>query len=235
MKKKAPTLEDSFLYISNVREFKPLVKAHGAPKLRRGKNAFQALSRSIMYQQISGKAAASIYRKFVALFGIPIEGDIDWENPKHRAFPTAHDVVQMPDETLRTAGLSVSKIAYLKDLASHFADGRIEEKKLQRMETEQLVAHLTEVKGIGVWTVHMFLIFTLNRPDVLPTGDLAIRKGFQILYKLDELPNHHDMEKRAQPWRAHASVASWYLWRLADSAKTTPLPKSPARKSHRRG
>ena len=87
------------------------------------------------------------------------------------------------------------------------------------MESDDIIEHLTQVKGIGVWTVHMFLIFTLKRPDVLPTGDLGIRKGFQILYGLKELPDHARMEKLAKGWRAHASIASWYLWRAADELK----------------
>ena len=87
------------------------------------------------------------------------------------------------------------------------------------MENDAIVEHLTQVKGIGIWTAHMFLIFTLRRLDVLPTLDLGIRKGFQHLYKLKTLPSHERMERLAKPWRKHASVASWYLWRVADEAK----------------
>ena len=125
----------------------------------------------------------------------------------------------MPIEKMRAAGLSGQKASYIKDLAEKFSDGTIKHKTLHKMETEHIVEHLTQVKGIGVWTVHMFLIFTLNRPDVLPTGDLGIRKGFQIVYGLKNLPDHAHMEKLARPWRAHASTASWYLWRAADQAK----------------
>jgi DNA-3-methyladenine glycosylase II len=94
------------------------------------------------------------------------------------------------------------------------------------MTTVDLIEHLVQVKGIGVWTVHMFLIFTLNRRDVLPTGDLGIRKGFQSLYKLKTLPDHKKMETLAKPWRAHATVASWYLWRVADEGNKSRPTKS---------
>lgn len=218
--KKKDAFSDSVRYLSKLREFKPLIAAHGTPQLRRGRHAFQSLSRAIIYQQISGKAAGSIYKKFVGLFGITIEGDIDWENPQHQLFPTPELVLAEPDTCLRSAGLSLSKITYLKDLARHFAEGHIDELQLITMDTEALIPYLTRVKGIGVWTVHMFLIFTLNRPDVLPTGDLAIRKGFQMLYKLETLPTHKEMEALAQRWRAHASAASWYLWRLSESANS---------------
>ena len=87
------------------------------------------------------------------------------------------------------------------------------------MTNEEIIGHITQVKGIGSWTVHMFLIFSLNRPNVLPTGDLGIRKGFQILYRLRKLPDYFQMEKLAKPWRAHASIASLYLWRVADEEK----------------
>lgn len=213
-------LEQSQRALRKHKHFARLIKKHGPPKLRRGKNAFQALARAIFYQQISGKAAGSIYRKFVALFGIALpEGSLDWEKPSVRKFPTPEEVLKMPDAKLRSAGLSAQKISYLKDLAQKFADGSIQERQFSRMSSDGIIAHLTAVKGIGVWTAHMFLIFTLNRPDILPVGDLGIRKGFQILYKLEALPSPKDMEQLAEPWRAHASVASWYLWRVADEAK----------------
>ena len=212
-------MEASLKALRKHKHFAPLVRKHGAPKLRRGKNAFQALARAIIYQQISGAAAMSVYRKFVALFGITLEGPIDWEKPSARKFPTPEEVLAMPDAKLRSAGLSSQKAAYMKDLALKFSDGTIDAKKLNRMTSEELVTHVTQIKGIGVWTVQMFLIFTLNRTDILPVGDLGIRKGFQILYRLRELPTPQKMEKLAKDWREHASVASWYLWRVADGGK----------------
>lgn len=140
----------------------------------------------------------------------------------------------MPIERLRSAGLSGQKASYIHDLAEKFSDGTIKHRSLHRMPSEELVVHLTQVKGIGVWSVHMFLIFTLNRLDVLPTGDLGIQKGFQAVFKLRTLPSHAQMERLAKEWREHASVASWYLWRAADEAKLTPK-KSAKKVSRLRG
>ena len=212
-------MDESLKALRRHPHFAPLIKRHWPPKLRRGKNAFQALSRAIIYQQISGAAALSIYRRFVGLFGIDLKGEIDWEKQSARKFPTPEQVVKMPALRLRSAGLSTQKVAYLKDLAQKFFDGSVAYKHLHRMTSDEIVTHLTQVKGIGVWTVHMFLIFTLNRPDILPTGDLGIRKGFQTVYKLRSLPTPKQMELLAKDWREHASVASWYLWRVADGEK----------------
>lgn len=212
-------MEKSLAILRRHPTFAPLIKQHGPPKLRRGKNAFQALSRAIIYQQISGSAAVSIYKKFIALFGIHLEGPIDWEKPVARKFPSPQQVLKMPAAKMRNAGLSLQKIQYLKDLAKKFSDGTIKHRSLNRLTNDEIIAKLTAVKGIGVWTAHMFLIFSLNRLDILPTGDLGVRKGFQMLYKLRSLPDHKKMETLAKEWREHASIASWYLWRVADGAK----------------
>src|SRR3989338_7694968 len=196
------------------KRFASLIKKHGPPDLTRGKDHFQALMRSIIHQQVSGAAANTIHARFLALF------------PKGRS-STPEMVRTIPLEKMRAAGLSGQKASYIKFLAEKFSDGTIKHRVLHKMESADIVGHLTQVKGIGVWTVHMFLIFTLNRPDVLPTGDLGIRKGFQILYKLKGLPSHEEMERLAQPRRAHASLASWYFWRVADGAKAKAKPKPP--------
>ena len=201
--------------------FVPLIKKYGPPELRRGHAPFQALCRAIIYQQISGSAAASIYTRFVALFGITVITPLDWKSKKTQKFPTPEEVLATSPSRMRSAGLSAQKIAYIRDLALKFSNGTIPAKKLAGMQSEDIVALLTQVKGIGVWTVHMFLIFTLNRPDILPTGDLGIRKGFQELYNLRSLPTHTQMEQLARDWREHASAASWYLWRIADEKKPT--------------
>ena len=199
-------LSKSLTELKRNKQFARLIKKHGVPDLRRGKNPFQALVRSIIHQQVSGAAARTIYARFLGLFA-------------RGTFPTPEMVQKISLAKMRSAGLSGQKALYLKDLAEKFSDGTIRHRSLHNMESAEIVEHLTQVKGIGVWTVHMFLIFTLNRPDVLPTGDLGIRKGFQVLYKLKDLPDHAQMESLARPWRAHASTASWYLWRVADSAK----------------
>lgn len=189
--------------------FAKLIKQYGMPDRKRRKNPFQALVRAIIHQQVSGASSSAILQRFVDLF-------------HGKGFPTAEKVSETSTKKLRTAGLSPQKAAYIKDLAQKFSDGTIKYRSFQRMSNEEIIEHLLQVKGIGVWTCHMFLIFTLNRPDILPTGDLGIRKGFQIIYHLKNLPDHDKMEKLAKPWRKHASTASWYLWRAADGMKNTP-------------
>lgn len=185
--------------------FKKLIKKHGAPAWRPRGTAFRSLARAIIHQQVSTAAARSIEKKFLALF------------PKG-SFPTPAKVAQLSVHQLRAAGLSTQKATYLHDLAAKFSDGTIRHRKLPHMNNEEIVEHLTQVKGIGVWTVHMFLIFTLRRPDVLPVGDLGIQKGFQAMYGMSHLPSAADMERKAAAWRPHASIASWYLWRAAGDA-----------------
>jgi DNA-3-methyladenine glycosylase II len=177
---------------------------------RRPKNPFHSLIRSIIYQQVSGKAAASILKKFKALFS--------------DTFPTPDQVLERTEEELRSAGLSRGKVIYIRDLAEKFKDGTISPRKFPKMTNDEIIEHLTRVKGIGVWTAHMFLMFTLRRPDILPTLDLAIRKGFQVVYGLKELPEHETMERLAKGWRKHASLASLYMWRIYETGK--PLPKA---------
>ena len=202
-------IEKSIVALRRDKWFAPLIKKHGAPKfswntLERG-NAFQALARSIVYQQVSGAAAKTILVRFIGLFG--------------KRFPTPIAVRKTPISRLRSAGLSGQKAKYIKDLAEKLCDGTIKHRSLRKMNNDEIIGHLCQVKGIGVWTVHMFLIFSLNRPDVLPTGDLGIQKGFREIYGLKNLPDHKTMERLAKPWRSHASIASWYLWRVADEAK----------------
>lgn len=201
-----PSISASVAALKKDKVFGPLIKKHGLPALKRGTNVFEALVRSIVYQQLSGKAAATIYGRFRALFA-------------SKKFPTPEEVSKVPFEKLRSVGLSNQKASYILDLAQKFSDGTVQHKKLARMGNEEIVEHLTQVKGVGVWTVHMFLMFTLNRPDVLPVGDLGIKKGFQIVYGLRKLPEAKHMEKLAASWRPHATTACWYLWRAADEKK----------------
>ena len=201
-----PNHSKSISVLKRDKRFARLIKKHGLPERPARKNPFQSLVRSIIYQQVSGRAAATILARFIDLF------------PKGK-FPTPEAVCKMPVEKMREAGLSSQKASYIQDLAQKFSGGTVKHRSLNHMTNAEVVEHLTQVKGIGVWTVHMFLISTLNRPDILPTGDLGIRKGFQIVYGLKNLPDHAKMEKLAQHWRAHASAASWYLWRVADKEK----------------
>lgn len=213
--------------------FAPLIEKYGAPRLRRGATPFQALARAIIYQQISGKAAASIYKKFVGLYSIDVTTPIDWESKEALAFPTPQQILETPVDRLRSAGLSSQKAAYLIDLAQTFSKSGPHD-ALHTLENEEVIKILTQIKGIGVWTVQMFLIFNLGRVDVLPTGDLGIQRGFQRLYRLRTPPTKEKMEKFAHEWREHASVASWYLWRLADEPTNAVPQKSPPKKQRPR-
>lgn len=181
------------------------VRFHGPLKLRRrhSRDPFRSLAESIIYQQLSGKAAATILGRFVALF-------------PDREFPMPEDVLKIRMEKLRAAGLSGQKASYLKDLALRCTDGTISPVQFKRMSDEDIIAHVTAVKGVGEWTAQMFLMFTLGRPDVLPTKDLGIQKGFKKLFRLRALPVPAKMETLAEPWRGHRTVACMYLWRLVD-------------------
>jgi len=164
--------------------------------------AFAALVESIVYQQITGKAAASIYGRVRKLI--------------KRRHPRPHDILAATEEALRGAGLSRQKVAYLRDLAEKVRDG-LKLRALGRLENEAVIEALTEVKGIGRWTVEMFLIFRLGRLDVLPVHDYGIRKAMQRAYRLRKLPNPDRMRRLAEPWRPYRSVACWYLWRSLES------------------
>ncbi len=158
------------------------------------------LCESILYQQLSGKAAAAIHRRFLALY-------------PDRDFPGAADLLNTPDEALRSAGISRPKIAYLKDLAQKVLDGLPTLAELEAMDDEAIVQTLLPIKGVGRWTVQMLLIFRLHRWDVLPVDDLGIRAGIRRTYGLADLPDKKTVERIGQPWRPYRTIAAWYLWR----------------------
>ena len=180
---------------------------------------FEALLRSILYQQLHGKAAAAIHAKLLASFE-PISG-----LGKH---PSAQDILDCPNEQLRAAGLSNNKALAIRDLAAKTVDGTVPSlARIRRMSDDDIIAHLVQVRGIGRWTVEMFLMFRLGRPDVLPVSDYGVRKGFALTFQglkpeqkvtPDLLAAPADMEKRARKWVPWRSVASWYLWRACDLA-----------------
>jgi DNA-3-methyladenine glycosylase II len=179
-----------------------VLKRFAVEPYERPKDPFTALARSIIFQQISGKAASAILGRFLALF------------PGGKPTPAA--LLKLRTAQLRKAGLSNQKVLYLRDLAKRFLDGTIEPRKFPKMTDEEIREHLLVVKGIGRWTADMFLMFTLHRPDVLPTGDLAIQKGFQKVFNMRALPDAKKMEKLARDWSPHRTVASLYLWRVVD-------------------
>lgn len=210
---KAPRVHDtSIKYLSKDKYLGAFIRSYGPLKLRRGtsQDAFESLAESIIYQQLSGKAAKTICDRFIALW------------PKKK-FPTPDDVFKIKTEKLRAVGLSMQKATYIKDLAAKFKDGTINPKLLSKMTDQEIIEHVVAVKGIGEWTAQMFLMFTLGRPDVLPTGDLGIQKGFQKVFKLRNKPSPKHMEKLAACWAGHRTVACMYLWRMLDTQ--TPSKK----------
>ena len=187
-----------------------LVDAVGPFRMQRNKAAsiFMALAQAIVYQQLNGKAAAAIFARVRALF------------PRAHEGPTPEQILRTSDQKLRAAGLSRSKLLSLRDLARKAADGEIPTlAEIHRMEDEAIIERLNEVRGIGRWTVEMLLIFRLGRPDVLPSDDYGIRKGFAIAFKKRELPSRQQVERRGARWKPYRTVASWYLWRAAERAK----------------
>jgi DNA-3-methyladenine glycosylase II len=168
---------------------------------------YEALAEAIVYQQLTGKAAATIYSRVKALGG--------------GALPPPAALAVLPEDALRGAGLSRAKTAALRDLAAHAGDGRLPDVDEARLlDDGALVERLVSVRGIGPWTVEMLLIFRLGRTDVLPATDYGVRKGFQKVFRTRELPTPKQVLARGERWRPHRTMASWYLWRALDGAKT---------------
>ena len=182
----------------------PVIERHAPPTLSPSKDHVQSLARAIAGQQLSVAAAATIWGRVLDLY------------PK-RKFPTAEALLATPDEQLRGAGLSGAKTAALKDLARHVIEKRVVSKHLHTATEAEVAAMLLPVRGIGPWSVDMFLMFALVRPDILPVGDLGVRKGMQQHFGLRKLPEAARMEKLAEPWRPFRSIGSWYMWRLLES------------------
>ena len=179
--------------------------AHGRPQPDPAGTHFAAVLRAIVYQQLSGKAAATIHGRLITAFG-------------ERTPPPA-DLAIAEDTRLRACGLSRQKIGYLRDLALKTASGVLPIDRLHELEDEAVVEALASVKGIGRWTAQMFLMFRLGRPDVLPVGDLAIRNAMRWLYRLRGDPKPERLQRIAEPWRPFRSIACWYLWRSLEPSK----------------
>ncbi len=185
-----------------------IVEAHGPldrDGRRRGRpaDAYGALLRSIVGQQLSTKAARTIYGRLADLYG-------------GRA-PSPSELIDTDPERLREVGLSRAKASYLRSLAEHVIAGELELDRLTDLPDEEVSAQLTAVKGLGQWTADMFLIFHLERPDVLPVGDLGVRRAVQIAYGLQDLPSPAELIEIGEPWRPHRSLASLYLWSSLDN------------------
>ncbi len=164
---------------------------------------FDALVRSIVFQQLSGKAASTILSRVHAHYG-------------HRS-PTAEEILATPDEPLRAAGLSRQKLGYLRDFAARVSSGEVPLHDIDHLPDEEIIDHLVRVKGIGRWTVQMFLMFRLGRTDVLPELDLGIQNAIKKAYRKRKRPTPKDVKKIGAKWSPHATVASWYLWRSLEN------------------
>jgi DNA-3-methyladenine glycosylase II len=176
-----------------------VIERVGPFRMRFREPDFATLARAIVFQQLSGKAAGTIYGRLETLAPVTPEG-----------------VHGLSDEQLRGAGLSSQKLRYLRDLSEKTRAGALEFHRLPGMNDDEVIDHLVQVKGVGEWTAHMFLMFALRRPDVLPTGDLGIQNAVKKLYRVRKLTPER-MEKIARPWRPYATVACWYLWRSLES------------------
>jgi 3-methyladenine DNA glycosylase/8-oxoguanine DNA glycosylase len=178
-----------------------IIERVGAYRVEYGPPEFHSLAEAIVYQQLHGKAAVTIFNRFTALAGNPL---------------TPQGILKLTDEQLRSVGLSKQKSTYVKDLATKTASGLLDFSKVHEMSDEEVIGHLTQVKGIGVWTAQMFLMFSLKRPDVLPTGDYGVQAAMKKHYRKRKMPKPKDMEKIARAWAPYRSVACWYLWRSLD-------------------
>ena len=178
-----------------------IIERIGPFRMQYGEPTFHTLAESILYQQLNGKAAATIFNRFTALAGDPL---------------TPEGILQLSDAQMRGVGLSRQKTAYLRDLSEKTKAGLLEFERMTDMSDDEVIAHLTQVKGVGVWTAHMFLMFTLRRPDILPTGDYGIQAAIKKYYKKRKWPKPAVMLKIAKPWVPYRSIASWYLWKSLD-------------------
>jgi DNA-3-methyladenine glycosylase II len=185
-----------------------LIERCGSFELKpRRLSPFQSLTQAIIYQQLNGKAAGTILKRFEALYG---DG----------RFPNPADVAQTPLEKLRSAGLSRGKATYIQGLAQHAVGGGLPTlKQCDSMTDAELLRTLTAINGVGRWTAEMLLIFNLGRPDVLPVHDLGVRRGYQIAYRKRQLPTPEQLDRYGVKWSPHRSAAAWYLWRAADFSK----------------
>jgi len=184
-----------------------IISEIGSYSIKIRNDSFQSLVEAIIYQQLTGRAANTIYKRLLAYYDDSI--------------PTPQKIISSSEIDLRTkVGLSRMKIEYMKDLATNIAEGRLNLNDLLSMTDEEIIARLTRVKGIGKWTVEMFLIFSLGREDVLPVTDLGLRNAMKKTYLLDELPGPNRMIEIANPWRPYRSIATWYLWKSLSNFNT---------------
>jgi 3-methyladenine DNA glycosylase/8-oxoguanine DNA glycosylase len=182
-----------------------LIDRAGAYDPPRRSDPYAALVRAILFQQLAGAAATAIQKRFFAL------------HEPEDVPPNAQQVLDLTDEQFRGAGISRQKTGYLRDLALHVADGRLDLAALPALPDADVIERITAVKGLGEWSAHMFLMFHLGRPDVLPVGDLGVRNGMRLTYGLEAMPTPKEALVIGEPWAPYRSVGSWYMWRASEA------------------
>ena len=180
-----------------------LIKKYGTPNFESKNDCFQSLLHSIVFQQLNGKVANIIYKRLIDLI------------PNNKIVPKA--VLKLPNKKMREVGLSLKKINYIKNLANYFNNNLFDSNKFENMSNKEISIELIQIKGIGQWTIDMFLMFTLNRQDIIPYSDLGIQKGMKILFKLKNLPTKIEMKNFSNQWKPYRTVACWYLWKITDN------------------
>jgi DNA-3-methyladenine glycosylase II len=178
-----------------------IIERVGPFRMEYGPPEFHSLAEAIVYQQLNGKAAVTIFNRFAELAGKPLTPD---------------GIMRLTDQQLRAVGLSKQKSSYLRDMSQRAIAGQLDFSRLHEMSDEEVIKHLTQVKGVGVWTAQMFLMFTLRRPNVLPTGDFGVQMAIKKNYNKKKLPKPAHMERIAKPWEPYRSIACWYLWKSMD-------------------
>lgn len=200
------SVEEALAHLRGVDEaLAGLIERVGAYDAPRRSDPYAALVRAILFQQLAGAAASAIQRRFFALYS-------DEDKP-----PSPPQMLETTDEQFRSAGVSRQKAGYLRDLAAHVADRRLDLQALPSLGDAEVIEQVTAVKGLGEWSAHMFLMFHLGRPDVLPASDYGVRKGFKRAIGTRGLPTPAQVLRRGERWRPYRSVASWYLWRAAET------------------
>jgi DNA-3-methyladenine glycosylase II len=180
-----------------------IIERVGAYQIKYREPVFETLVRSIVFQQLSGRAAGTIYGRLAEATGEPIRPE---------------GILRLTPESMRTLGLSRQKIEYIRDLANRTESGDVDFDACTQLEDDEVIRRFTAVKGIGIWTVQMFLMFALRRPNVLPTGDLGLRAAIKQAYGLEEMPKPTEVARMGEVWAPYASVASWYLWRSLEES-----------------
>jgi DNA-3-methyladenine glycosylase II len=195
-------MRKAILHLKKDPVLREIIQRVGPCRIEYREPVFETLVRSIVFQQLSGKAAGTIYGRLAAATGEPI---------------TPAAILRLTPKEMQELGLSRQKIEYIRDLASRTKAGTLDFEACHELEDEELIERFTAVKGIGIWTVQMFLIFALKRPNVLPTGDLGVRAAIRRAYGLEEMPKPTEVAKIGEAWAPYCSVASWYLWRSLEN------------------